>query len=142
MNKRISLSLAGTIIPLTLGAVIYLTSGSRTYITDFISRFGLILPRLDYPLLIRCYACDFLWAFALLSGLTLIYRDKDRSTLIKVITASFIIAVAMEGLQAIPSFPGTFDLWDVTAELLAILIAAVITILFARRLINEKEKDY
>ena len=128
------------IVPLLIGLFIYVTKEGNTYISDVFSsvrsEFGIIC----YPLIIRCYACDFLWAYALFFCIRLSLGDslKGKNNETVLITAG-VIAIALELLQLNKRFPGSYDSMDIVVELFAIFIAAVITTIIDRRIKYEKE---
>lgn len=140
MNKRCAICIANSAIPLLLGFLIYVTAGRGTYLADLAFRTGIRFPHIDYPLLIRCYACDFLWGYSLLSALLLITKPFGRREILKVMAVAASVAVLMESLQAIPAFPGTFDAWDIAAEFAAIVLCTAITHLIFRRKQHEETK--
>jgi len=139
MNIIQAVLLLNMVIPILAGLFVYLTSGHQTYISEYASKIGIEMRTINYPSIIRCYGCDFLWGYSLCSGLQLFVTDGlYRHALIKVITASMLIAITMECLQRLPFISGTFDIADIFVECGAICIAAFITNLFKRRHQNEK----
>lgn len=142
MNKRCVFCIANSAIPLMLGSFIYITAGQGIYLTDLIARFHVQIPHIAYPVLIRSYICDFLWGYALLSALVLVAGAHGITGTIKAMILAAILAVIMETLQAVPSFPGTFDPWDIVAEFAAIVICSAIIQIFLRRQQHEETKDH
>lgn len=117
-------------IPLILGVLVYITSGLRTYLSEFIHNSGLIFRTIDYPDFFRNYACDFLWGYALFSGLYLInggYKDAGR-----IVITSIIVIIVLEGIQVFPGIPGVFDPSDILIETSAVLTAMFITSITGR----------
>ena len=124
------INLAGLMIPLILGVLVYITSGHRTYLSEFIHNSGLIFRTIDYPDFFRNYACDFLWGYALFSGLYLInggYKDAGR-----IVITSIIVIIVLEGIQVFPGIPGVFDPSDILIETSAVLTAMFITSITGR----------
>ncbi|MBO4580225.1 MAG: hypothetical protein J5715_08740 [Clostridiales bacterium] len=126
-GKRFVVLLANAVIPLTVGLMIYLTAGGRTYVADLFSNIGIMFPRIQYPQLIRNHACDFLWAYSLLSMLMLVMGKEEIKRNIKIILATVFFSIVLESIQIVPMIPGTFDLLDVLTELIAIMLAVLIT---------------
>ena len=128
------------IVPLVCGLFIYLTKAERTYISDFLSVFRLALPIIDYPLVIRYYACDFLWTYSLFFCLRLTLGDtlKGKHNL-TVIALTGVVAVILETIQLIKTIPGTFDMLDILVELIAIAIADLILTIIERRFSYEEK---
>ena len=116
---------------------IYLTKAERTYISDFLFAYRSALPIIDYPEIIRNYACDFLWAYSLLFCLRLSLgeRLKGKHNL-TVLVVSSIVAAGLEATQLIQNIPGVFDPWDIVVELTAIVVANLISTIIERRLNN------
>jgi len=125
-KRRFAVHIVCSVLPLIIGLFIYLTSGSESYISRFFANAGLSLPTIPYPLLFRYYICDFLWGFALYSALGLVL-DSDKPNIIRNILTSVAVSITLETLQLIPSFPGSFDVWDMVVEGIAIVIAALVT---------------
>lgn len=122
------------VIPLIIGLFIYMTSKDHTILTDFLSNIGISLSRFEYPTIIRYYACDFLWAYAMCSGLWLFSSDRrSNKTMIRVVVTAIGFAAVFESLQLIKGFPGTFDIYDVLVEAAAIIIATIIIKTITRR---------
>lgn len=80
-----------------------------------------------------------LWAYALVIAL-FYFIGNNAASLSKIFLIAFSFSVALEILQVTPIAEGTFDLYDITVEFLAEIIAVfIIKILFRRREENEKE---
>lgn len=127
-------NVAGLIIPSLFGLFIYLTSGTRTYISDFANSMGLTFIDIKYPEIITNYGCDALWGFALYSGLSLFEDNYNRTVIV-----SLLIVIVMETTQRFKFVPGTFDSLDIIVETLAIILAMLI-IEISRRLLSNEEK--
>ena len=134
--RKKMLLIINIIVPLLIGLFIYVTKEGNTYISDVFSsvrsEFGIIC----YPLIIRCYACDFLWFFSIRLSLGDSLKGKNNETVL--ITAG-VIAIALELLQLNKRFPGSYDSMDIVVELFAIFFATVITTIIDRRIKYEKE---
>lgn len=64
--------------------------------------------------LIRFYLLDFLWAYALMSAVILIFKNDSR-----VFVIILIFEIVLELIQLLPSIRGTFDVCDIGIEILA-----------------------
>lgn len=140
-SKRNGIFAVNIVIPLVFGAFIYLTKAERTYISDILSAFRSVLPIINYPEIIRNYACDFLWAYALFFCLRLSLGDKLKGKHnLMVIAMASIVAVSLESIQMNTAILGTFDLWDIVVELIAIATADLIETIIERRFKSYEEK--
>lgn len=141
IRKKESLFAVNIIVPLVCGLFIYLTKTESTYISDFLSSIRSILPVIRYPILIRYYASDFLWAYSMFFCIRLTLGEslKGRHNL-TVITVTGFVAVILETLQLIKGVPGTFDPLDIVSELIAITVALTITTIIERRFNYYEEK--
>ena len=135
--RRNGLFAVNIVIPLIFGLLIYLTKAERTYLSDFLSAYRSALPIIDYPEIIRNYACDFLWAYSLFFCLRLSMGEKlkGKHNLMAVVVTS-ITAVGLETIQLIQTIPGVYDPWDIAVELTAIVIANLISTIIERRFNN------
>ena len=79
---------------------------------------------------IRYYLLDFLWAYSLMSLVSLMFLDNKAIN-----SVVFIFIIVMEMIQIFPGIPGTFDIFDIAVEMIASLIAMRIN---KRRKNNEK----
>ena len=95
----------------------------------------------EYPVMIRAYACDMLWGYALYSGLALFSNDATDEHIIslKVILPAALLVVILETAQLSPKMPGTFDALDIVLEIAAIMLDAFITTFLIRRKRNESK---
>lgn len=138
--KRNSLMVINIVLPLILGLFIYLTKAERTYLSDFLSAFQSGLPIINYPEIVRNYACDFMWAYSLSFCLRLSLGNTLKVKYnLSVITLTSTVAIVMEAIQLIQIVPGVFDPWDMLVELVAITIATSITLIIERRFNNYEE---
>ena len=121
------------LLPLNIGLFIYVTSDARTYLGDSI-RSIINLPIVNYPSIVRNYACDCLWCVSLFATIHRIYANHNDGILISTII-SLLFSSVMETLQKVPSIPGTFDIWDIAMESLVIVTISVF-------LLHQKEVHY
>ena len=100
------------------------------------------LPVISYPMVIKRFACDFLWAYSLFFCLKLVFEDPSKGDHdITVITVTAIAAVILEVIQISGRIPGTFDPWDIVTEMAAIAVALLITKIIERRFNHHEEKN-
>ena len=134
VSKRNILFAVNVIVPLICGLFIYLTKEENTFISSSLSGIRSVLPVIRYPVLIHDFAADFLWTYSLLFCLRLALGDemKGRHN-ITVILVTSGAAVIIELLQLIDGFPGTFDIFDIVAELIAVAAGSFIMFLIERK---------
>lgn len=119
--------ISNIIIPLLVGLFIYLTSRNRTVLYDMFSYIGIRLQPINYPQFLRNYGCDFLWAYSLYWGVYFWGLFGGWQSL--AIVAGIVVipfALIMEFIQIPKSMPGTFDVFDIGIEVLAIGLAVII----------------
>ena len=80
--------------------------------------------------LIRFYFLDFLWAYALMSAVILIFKNDSR-----VFVIILIFEIVLELIQLLPSIRGTFDVCDIGIEILA----SILIIKLSRRRFKNEE---
>ena len=80
--------------------------------------------------LIRLYLLDFLWAYALMSAVILIFKNDSR-----VFVIILIFEIVLELIQLLPSIRGTFDVCDIGIEILA----SIFVIKLSRRRFKNEE---
>ena len=80
--------------------------------------------------LIRFYLLDFLWAYALMSAVILIFKNDSRVFMI-----ILIFEIVLELIQLLPSIRGTFDVCDIGIEILA----SILVIKLSRRRFKNEE---
>lgn len=80
--------------------------------------------------LIRFYLLDFLWAYALMSAVILIFKNDSR-----VFVIILIFEIFLELIQLLPSIRGTFDVCDIGIEILA----SILVIKLSRRRFKNEE---
>ncbi len=122
--------LLNIIVPIVIGGAFYYVSLPNVRFVRIIDHF---LPRvvlwkyheeLWIIKLFRNYALDMLWAYALVFAVYLVLGSN--TALWKVLTGVFFFSVMMESLQVSPAIRGTFDVWDLVAEIFAEIIAVII----------------
>lgn len=80
--------------------------------------------------LIRFYLLDFLWAYALMSAVILIFKNDSR-----VFVIILIFEIVLELIQLLPSIRGAFDVCDIGIEILA----SIFVIKLSRRRFKNEE---
>ena len=113
------------LVPLVLGAAIYICLSPKTYISIlFWKVLGIDNPFHKIKMsempgmvrFVRFYLCDFFWAFALFQA---VFMVAGKKRLIVMTTISLVFCVSLEVLQMTSLIPGTFDFFDILAEALA-----------------------
>ncbi len=116
---------AGVILPILAGTVIYLIISPQAYVTKFFWQIsGMANPFRnininEMPLLVRViryYLCDYLWALALTHMIFLILGGEKPGMSIII---SMAFCMAYEVLQLTSFVPGVFDPWDLVVESIA-----------------------
>jgi hypothetical protein len=139
--KRNSLFAVNTIVPLICGLLIYMTKAESTYLSSFLSGFRSLLPTIEYPYIIRSFACDFLWTYSMFFCFRLTLGDKLKGKHSQVVIAlTAVVAIVIETIQLFKIIPGTFDPMDILIELIAIAVAFFISTIIERRFKNYEEK--
>lgn len=135
-EKCITFAMLHTLIPLCMGTGIYILVRPGTYIARICISLNPWLGELRirmgtdlFHMFLRNYACDMLWAYALTIGLFW-YGRLTGQKVWKSALISGGFAVLMESLQILPVIPGTFDGMDVVTEILAMLIAGCVSMIF------------
>lgn len=128
-NREVIFCAVNLMLPLFIGAYIYVKVGQDSYFGSWIgSLFSISKVAADHVIWIflRNWGGDFLWAYALFFGLYLSMRGS-RKTIWPAMVLASICAVFIESLQLIQlDFLncGTFDVLDIAIELSAICIGA------------------
>ena len=139
MSDKVRQLLLFTCLPLSIGALFYYIFLPDVYFVRIIDRLLPYSIHVSYPSQLIClrilrnYLFDFIWAFALSSCLLLFLEVKTRDSGIKVLLGILFFEIVMELSQLLHFLPGTFDICDIFAE----LIANVIVILFIYRRIAQ-----
>jgi len=124
--------LINIVMPILVGSVIYYLFSPNVL---FVKRIDSIIG-LNYHIklsgnsnlvleFIRNYFLDMLWAYALVIAL-FYFIGNNAASLSKIFLIAFSFSVALEILQVTPIAEGTFDLYDITVELLAEIVAVFI----------------
>ena len=139
-NRIIAFYVMNIIFPVLIGGLIYILFRNDSYITLFLkSQLGIsISVSGKLPLwlesFVRNYLADILWVSSLTYAIALISRQpKVNYIFILCVCVSF--EVLIEVLQLCEMFHGTFDLFDILLEALAILAT-----LFVIRKFEVKQK--
>ena len=122
------------IIPLIVGFMIYFIFRPNAYIIQPIyTLFGIKARSVDgnnmFWKFVNNYACDILWSYSLTFVSIFLLRNMKRCIWIGVLVC-VLFETMVESLQLIPAFPGTFDVFDMLAELITTLLAALIIHIF------------
>ena len=139
--KKNYLYALNSIIPLIFGLFIYMTIKEETLISHSLSSLRSLMPIIDYPLIIRNFAADFLWTYSLFFCLKLTLGDElsgKYNVIVLLLTA--IVAVIIECLQLTDIFSGTFDLLDIVTESAAAECALFVSDMIERRTDCYEEK--
>ena len=127
------------LIPLVIGAYIYVCWDSDSYFGNWIRSF-LVVPEVgmdtDFMKFMRNWGCDFLWAYALFFSLY-----SSTKNVIASIRNSVTCSILVESLQLIQIDYvkcGTFDILDILIEVIAVCIGAAF--LGWHHHINDKER--
>ena len=133
ISRRNSLYAVNVIIPLVCGLFIYLTRIESNFLSSSLPGIRSVLPVIRYPILIKNFAADFLWAYSLFFCLRLTLGDllKGKYSLTVIILAAFV-SLLVETLQIANWFPGTFDPLDMVVELISVVFALLISVLIER----------
>ena len=125
-NNRIFL-VCNILIPLTIGAYIYIFWDSDSYFGNFVRSILSIsntIPDSNIAQIMRNWGCDFLYAYALLFAL----YASTRAICVSICYAA-VCSVGLELLQLLEIEHlkcGTFDIVDIIVEIIAICFAAAL----------------
>ena len=128
--------LLNVIAPVLIGAIIYYLFFPEAVFVRLID--NLLGSSYHIPVnvdnilikLIRFYLLDFLWAYALMSAVILIFKNDSR-----VFVIILIFEIVLELIQLLPSIRGTFDVCDIGIEILA----SILVIKLSRRRFKNEE---
>ena len=134
ITKRNCLYAINIFIPLVFGLFIYLTKAERSYVSDLFSYFQIVFRPINYPDIIKSYACDFLWAYSLLFVLFIVIGIYKKNLKLSIII-SVLFAVMIESIQLFQTNMFTFDVIDIVVEIIAIALASLTIIIFERKVI-------
>lgn len=127
-NKRL-FSLFNSVTALMLGGLIYLTSGSETYLSEFMRNqfdFNLVYEN-SFIIFARNYLCDGLWVYSLYNCILMI-NDNVKSAYIIALSAGII----WEFAQLFNLIKGTFDIADIIVSICFVSLAYTINRLWRR----------
>ena len=142
MSKK-AFAISHILFPLLTGAILYIWLRPDTYI----ARFGYLLlgcspclPKEGSFLTYFCcnYLCDILWAYSL-SGALLILEGQRKYRLCG--NLAWGMGILFELLQKWDFLPGTYDLWDIIWEGIAVTGAILIQRKILRGEAYEKENN-
>ena len=114
----------------------YIFCGFKLYDRIIVSDFGNLLIRF-----VRNYIPDMAWGYALVFSLYAIADDQTEKGLYTLAFIAIVFSAAIEIIQMTHIIRGTFDLWDIAAELLTEVTAVfIIKNHFLREVQHEKKK--
>ena len=135
--KRIAAFL-NCFLPLFWGGIIYILFRPDTYISSFF--YGLFSVELFVSIsenivvsFLKYWFCDFLWAYSLAFCLLIVFEKSNYKFILPIIISA-VFCIILETLQKLGVISGTFDWWDLLAELTAVASAVIIK----RRFFYEK----
>ena len=123
--------LLNILIPILIGVVIYcFISPEVDFIKIFQSVTCIKWCRYEYKnndlcRFIRNYLPDMLWAYSLIFSAYAVFDNKTKNLKWIIIAVSLLIVI-IEILQLTKIIHGTFDIFDILAEITAVLIAVII----------------
>ena len=124
--------LANMIVPILTGAVIYyVTSPDVIFVRQLDTILGMRVHMYDISYhstivrFIRYYALDMLWGYALVFALYFIL-DNNTASLFKIFVIAYVFSVIIEILQLTSFVKGTFDVFDLVVERVAVIAAVLI----------------
>ena len=122
-----------SVVPIMMGACIYILFRPDTYISQWIYRlFDMSLQSkklrelLPFWLLaFLCnFACDILWAYSLTFAIYIIFVNSPINILF-IFVVSIVFEAGIEFMQLACILPGTFDWLDISLEICATAIASL-----------------
>ncbi|MCR5796729.1 MAG: hypothetical protein K6G63_02285 [Eubacterium sp.] len=129
MKKRFLL--LNTIIPLIIGGTsYYILSPNVLFVKAINSLLGISniiahgSPQTAIGCFVRFYLLDMLWGYSLVFALVLCLGSNAAIKIVLFI--AFVFSLSVELLQLTSFMPGVFDLMDISSEIIAELIAALI----------------
>lgn len=143
-NREVLFYMLHIAIPLLIGASVYIWASEDSYWGNWVSA---ILPITKIQVnsgvltVLRNWGCDFLWAFSLFFAIALSIKNHPASTRKSGLLA-LTVATATELLQLVhvPGLKcGTFDFFDIIAQLCAVCFGGVILHLYRR---NKGRENY
>ena len=118
-----------TLIPLIVGAVIYLGTSPDVIFVREMHAWGWYwsngfenIPDTSLFRCIRYYLPDGLWGYSLMFALFYLYNQVNK--VLSIVVATVIcFSVIIECVQILPTVPGTFDVVDIVMEIAAEMLA-------------------
>lgn len=129
-KRQIIINILFIILPLIFGLIIYILSDRDVFISKLIFNlipFSFSSLNIRHPvfLFFRNHMCDFFWAVSLESCIGLILLNCKKQFLISIII-SVVLSVLLELFQLFGIISGTFDIFDLLFETIAIIMAGLI----------------
>lgn len=117
------------IIPLTAGFLIYVFLKQGTHINRFLSlfeiNFYMSVPDNLFFSVLKNWATDFLWAYALTFSMYSVLKKYQYGLILSAVSA-FLLGAALETAQKTDIISGTFDIFDLAAEAFAVILSIII----------------
>ena len=124
--------IANIFLPLLIGLVIYVLCRPDTIITHLIRSVMPAIPDLSDCMQINTltrfinnYACDILWSYALTFCVALCVRSTQKVLIVCSLFCCFIETVQLCNLFAL-----TFDFFDITVEVITVIIGLLVIKIF------------
>lgn len=143
-RKHIFQTVINMVVPIILGACIYILARPDTYISQLVYRlwnipapsdtFRALLPNWIWVFFCN-FAADILWAYSLTFAIYIVFCNSSINMLF-VFAICVVFETGMELLQLFGILSGTFDWWDIAFEICASAIASL-KIKHTRRKSNE-----
>lgn len=116
-------------IPLAIGALIYFIFRPDTYIAYYLRNL-MELPTMTLGSggllkFFRNYSCDILWSYSLMFAIFTV-GNKSAKRLILTTALCAVFEILIEICQHIGFINGTFDIFDLLAEIIATIVALII----------------
>lgn len=123
-NKYLVLNAA---IPIAIGAILYYLFDPTVYFVQWIDEVTGVgchinIQSNSFISIIRNHIFDAVWSYSLVFVLFGFIKLKNR-ILVSVLSA-FTLGILLEVLQLV--FPGTFDVFDIIAELISAVLAGIL----------------
>ena len=137
-RKNLPIWLANVLVPLVLGLAFYLAFRPSAIVSRSIygmlgiSPAALSLPEGVVSGFMRCWLCDMLWAYAFTSAAVLIL-GHSRNGMIAAFIVSAVFFTGIELLQTAGVIYGTFDAWDIVAEIFAAALSLSVVYFVLKR---------
>lgn len=118
------------VVPMLIGSSVYLLFDRNIIIFD---KIGFSSGQYVFfssvfnckPAFLRNYLCDFCWSFSLECAVYLFLVKNKKNLIISVIVSSSV-SVIIEFLQVLKVISGTFDIFDIILEIIAVIAAGFI----------------